>query len=172
MPGTESWLTLSDKQRAEIRQMIETYPPGAWYKVLAQERIPGVFAPVLKGKCDYAIVMVSNVTVASTVFVCNALRVDVKDGAIDQEPFGVAVIGDQPAQSGLFLHHGSWDGRTVRNVPPEFWGCVASSGVGNHYPFPELPPASFGSLSELKQTSHASAFKEIVERLANYRAGT
>jgi hypothetical protein len=170
MSDKESWIDLTSEHRKEISQIIEAHHAVAWYDVLPKEKIPHVFSPVLRGKCDHAVVMYSSTTTASTVFVCNAERVDQKASAIDQEPFGVAVLGNEPASCGLLLHHGSWVGRSVSSLPTEFWTAVASSGVGNHFPFPELPRNTSGPLSELSQGSHGGAFKEMVARLARWRS--
>ena len=33
--------------------------------------------------------------------------------AIDQEPFGFAIISGEVQASGCFIHHGNWEGRTT-----------------------------------------------------------
>ena len=177
MPNKESWIQLGPCQRDEIRQLIEQPPQvesqGAWYKVLRKDEIPSCFSSILKQKCDHAVVMVSDVSTAkdfgapaaATVVVCNAQRVDPKEKAIDQEPFGIAVIGDEPAPSGLLLHHGDWNGRTVSDLPEGFWKYVESSGVGDYFPFQKFPGGACGPLDDLRKTSHGMAFREVVGRL-------
>ncbi len=97
------------------------------------------------------------------MLVFNALRVDPKAGAIDQEPFGVAVLPSGASTGGMFLHHGNWEGRTA--PPPQgFWEVVIASGVGNY--FYSNPPSglTIGPL-ELLPHGHAEAFAAVVSRL-------
>ena len=159
MPNIESWVALDAKQREEVVKITQNAPdnvcPDAWYAVIRQEDIPSAFSPALQGKCDHAIVMVSgDVTGTSAVLVCNAQRVDSRASAIDQEPFGIAISGDDAAPSGLFLHHGGWEGRTESKLDQHFWRCVEASGIGDIFPFQELPPDSSGPLDDLRPTSH------------------
>ena len=170
MPDIESWVDLDAKQREELMKIIQDPPdnayPNAWYAVIPQEGIPSPFSPILQGKCDHAIVMVSaDVTGASAVLVCNAQRVDLKASAIDQEPFGIAVTGEDAAPAGLFLHHGGWEGRTESKLGEHFWQCVEESGIGNIFPFQDLPSDSSGPLDDLRPTSHGRAFRQVVDRL-------
>ena len=139
------------------------YDPG--YLVVPQSGIPAIFSSVLKGRCDSAVVMTSTGPYGTIIFVCNALRVDRNAAAIDHEPFGIALLSTGTAGSGVFLHHGSWDGRTRSDLPETFWQHVAASGVGNFFPTDHLPAVSTGPLRDLAGTSHGRAFQAVFQRL-------
>jgi hypothetical protein len=169
MSNKESWIQLSADQSREIKDLIGDHRNGAWYRVLPQEQIPGAFSSVLKSKCPLAVVMYSVTATASTVLVCNGLRYDERAQAIDQEPFGLAIVGDQPASQGLYLHHGSWPGRTTPIEHPDCWRRFASSGMADHFPLGQMPPNASGPLSELAQGSHGGALAEMEKHLAPWR---
>jgi hypothetical protein len=158
-----SWINLGSTQASELIALSKSieFEPG--YLVVSQSRIPTVFSPVLKSKCDSAVVMSSTGGNGTVIFVCNALRVDHKDLAIDQEPFGIALASTGAVESGVFLHHGNWSGRTTP-VPQEALDAFIASGLGNCCPGTRLP-SSTGPFSDLLGTSHESAFYKILEEL-------
>lgn len=161
-----SWTELDGNLESELRALKNSvnYDPG--YRVVPQSEIPGIFSLALKNKCNSAVVMTSTGAHGTVIFVCNALRVDRKAGAIDQEPFGIALLSSTGAAgSGVFLHHGNWEGRTSRGLPDQFWEQVAASGVGNFFPGNHLPLCSTGALSNLSGTSHGHAFLKVFETL-------
>jgi hypothetical protein len=67
---------------------------------------------------------------------------------------------------GCIIHHGKWPNRTA-SPPPEFWQALAASGLGNRYPFSELPLKAACPISELAVQSQHDAFKALDERLKN-----
>jgi len=177
MPDTTSWISLNAEQKEELKGLVSRPPDGvttgAYYRVLPQDEIPSVFPAAFREKCDHAVMMVSDVTegtrftgeaVASTVVVCNAQRVDTRAGAIDQEPFAIAVVGDEPAPSGVFVHHGSWEGRTETALARGFWDYVEESGVGDCFPFQDLPEGAAGPLDDLREAGHGSAFRTAIAK--------
>jgi hypothetical protein len=158
-----SWIKLNGDQASELFTLSKSIEFDPGYLVVPQSGIPSLFSPILKLKCDSAVVMSSTGDKGTVIFVCNALRVDHKDLAIDQEPFGIALLSTGAVESGLFLHHGNWHGRTTA-VPPQFWDDVAASGLGNCCPGTQLP-SSTGPFSDLAGTSHEQAFYNLFDEL-------
>jgi hypothetical protein len=115
---------------------------------MSSESLPAVFHAAFREKTDSALLIISGSPSSSTVLVFDALRVDKRAGAIDQEPFAVAVSGSEAPVSGVFVHHGSWMSRSFDPGEP-FWAAVSQSGVGNYYL--ANPPAnlSSGTLDQL-----------------------
>ncbi len=94
----------------------------------------------------------------------NGNRVDFKDNAIDQMPFGFISSGVTPTTNGCLVQHGDWHRRTV--YPPEnFWNYASISGIGNCFPLSELPGDKSGSISDLKIDSQKDAFYDLISEL-------
>jgi len=69
-------------------------------------------------------------------------------------------LSPRPASSsGVFVHHGEWQGRT-QPAPPGFWEEVEHYGIGDY--FFARPPAGqpSGSLDELP-AQHTGAFAAV-----------
>ena len=68
-----------------------------------------------------------------------------------------------PSASGVYLHHGKWEGRT-RPAPPGFWTEVSRSGVGTYYLSP--PPGGLreGTLVQLPKGDRG-AFDAVVRQI-------
>lgn len=159
-----SWITLTNKQIDELSALKDAMGNDPTYLIVPQEQIPSVY-DAFRQKLDSAVVM-SSTTPQGTVFVgINALRVDEKAHAIDQDPFGIAFLSTGPMPSGVFIHHGGWSGRTETKVPPGFWDVVLASGVGNQFPHTILPTNSTGPLSTLAGTSHDGALNAVFKKL-------
>ena len=139
-----------------------------WYRVISQEQIPSVFPEAFRAKMDHAVIMGSGDASGKVFLVCNCHRVDRKALAIDQEPFAVVFDSDMPSESGVFIHHGDWQGRTESEVPPEFWSHVDASGIGDYYPPPSLPPNSSGSLHDLASSSNLNAFSQSLKTMLRF----
>ena len=76
--------------------------------------------------------IVAPTSTGGTYLVTSTLRVDTKDQAIDQEPFGLIVHSTGASPMGMFLHHGDWEGRT--EYPPQrFRDEVSESGIGDYF---------------------------------------
>ena len=166
----DSWVTFDEDKRNQLYKLKDAvgYDPG--YLVVPQTSIPDVFHPVLRKKCSHGVVMTSTNASGTVIFVCNAFRIDQKEKAVDQEPFGVALTS-KVSPCGLFLHHGDFKNRTV-HVPEPFWETVVESGVGVFFPGNQLPVLSTGPLSNLAGTSNLPAFQTVFEKLrAAGRAG-
>src|SRR5579872_3050739 len=125
-----SWIPLTHEQKDEFSAIRDALGSDPRYFVVPQEKIPSVYSPIFREKLDSALIM-SSTGPQGTVFLgVNALRVDSKARAIDEEPFGVAILSTGHMESGVFLHHGDWPGRTRTVVPNGFWDAVVASGVG------------------------------------------
>jgi hypothetical protein len=165
MPNNPSFIPLTTDQADELKRLCPTDMSEPWFKVIPQEQIPGVFPPSFRAKMDHAVVMGSGNPSGRVYLVLNAHRVDLKASAIDQEPFGLVFDNGDPSDSGVFIHHGGWAGRTESGVPHEFWRYVATSGIGNYYPPPSLQPGSSGSLHDLEQKGNLNAFNQTLKML-------
>jgi hypothetical protein len=83
---------------------------------------------------------------------------------IDQQPFGFIFLSGSPPQSGGFLHHGNWSGRT-KPTSPQFQQAIEASGIGHCQPFNGLPSKPSGPISEL-ESSYQAAFKKLAASLS------
>jgi hypothetical protein len=165
MPNNRSFIPLTTAKAEELKSLFPQDTSEPWFKVIPKEQIPGVFPESFREKLDHAVVMGSGDVSGNVYLVLNARRVDLKASAIDEEPFGVVFDNGVPSESGVFIHHGDWDGRTESRVPPHFWEHVAASGIGNYYPPPSLLPNSSGSLHEIQTTSNLSAFNQTIKTM-------
>jgi len=155
------YIKLGREEQIEVEQLAEA--PG--WCIIPKEKIPKVFPEDFREKMDSAVIVASGTPAGVTYLMCNARRVDWKDRAIDQEPFGIVVLPAGASTGGMFIHHGDWEGRTM-HPPKEFWECVIASGAGNY--FCSNPPTgkTSGSLAELPP-GDKEAFERIIEKLKN-----
>jgi hypothetical protein len=165
MANKTSFIPLTSDKAVELQSLLPADPSIPWYSVIPQEKIPSVFPESFRSKLDHAVVMGSGDASGRIYLVINAQRVDIKASAIDQEPFGIVFDNGNPGQSGVFVHHGSWSGRTESSISPEFWEHVAASGVGNYYPPPSLPSGTSGQLNDLGTTSNIEAFNQTLKTM-------
>ena len=131
--------------------------------MLSQGSIPTVFPVDFREKLDSGVMIAAPTSSGGTYVVFNALRVDPRDRAVDQEPFAIIVHSTGAAASGMFLHHGDWEGRT-EHPSREFWSQVDDSGIGNF--FLANPPSglSSGTLDQLSD-GHREAFESAISYL-------
>jgi hypothetical protein len=148
------------------RAACEAICPVGEYRVVDQGGIPSFIPEDLRRKADGALIVASGSLSGNMMFMVNIHRVDQKVSAIDQEPFAIVFNGPTSALSGCIIHHGDWGNRTV-SPPQEFWSALAASGLGNCYPFSELPPNASGPIGELAVQSQHDAFKALNVRLKN-----
>ena len=130
--------------------------PTGEYRVLSPLSLPALIPDRLIQKVDSSVIAAFG-TQGGTVYMVNLNRVDHRAQAIDQQPFLLAFVGTLPVGSGVLVHHGNWTDRTIR-PPAEFWNHIQRSGLGAVWPLSTLPVHSAGSLSELRDFSHGSAF--------------
>lgn len=157
-----TWFNTSN----EIRSEWENICPVNEFRIIPPSELPPIIPAPLIEKTDSIFIVSSGSQYGQILYMANMHRVDYKDFAIDQQPFGVVFQGSKPATSGCLLHHGNWENRTV-HPPDEFWMALQSSGIGNLYPFSELPSTNMGNVSELKVTSQHAAFSKLVKTLKN-----
>lgn len=159
MAPKTNWISLTPEDQAEF----ERFVPLSGWRIVPQSELPGVFPTDFRAKIDSAFVIAQKTPTGGTYLVVNALRVDYKDKAIDQEPFGLIVHATGASSSGMFLHHGNWEGRT-EPPPPGFWIQISASGIGDY--FYTYPPASRreGTLDELPK-GHRQASEAVIFRI-------
>ncbi len=152
-------MALTSQQEDEIGGCVNS--PG--WRIVPQSELPSVFSDRFRGKIDSALLIAAPTSTGGTYLAYSANRVDYRDQAIDIEPFGLIVHSTGPSSSGVFLHHGDWEGRTV--VPPSgFWNDVAESGIGDY--FLSNPPEGLrqGTLDQLTP-GHRGAFDALVREI-------
>ena len=154
-----SWVRLSEAQRQELGDSI----PSSGWKIVPGSQLPGVFPESFRQKLDSAMLICAPTSTGGVYLAYSALRSDHKSQKIDMEPFGVMVHSTGPSSSGVFLHHGDWDGRT-EPPPDDFWNTTSRSGVGNY--FFSNPPEGLreGALSQLPK-GHSGAFEALIGTL-------
>jgi hypothetical protein len=104
-------------------------------------------------------------TSSSSIFlIFNGIRLDQKDNALDQEPFGIVINSTGASTYGIFIHHGDWPNRTTP-ITSEVQKILESTSLGNYFPLNEVPQSSSGSLTDLQNTSHERAFNKTIDRL-------
>ena len=130
--------------------------PGGHWKRVSPTVFEGILPDGLLVKSNAAVVMSSD-SGNATAFVTNLFRVEPDVGEIDQEPYILTFNHDHSESSGYFIHHGSWDGRTV-SPGSTFFDAVESSGIEHHYPYRVIPPGSSGLMSDLKLHPEAEGF--------------
>jgi len=145
LPETPSWYNLSSTQQDELVPLLPT--PGTW-RVMPGAELPSVFPPTLRTKIASALVIATPTSTGGTYLVFSAHRLDRPRSEIDIQPFALIVHSTGPAASGVYVQHGSWDGRT-RRPPAAFWDEVSSSGIGSY--FLTEPPTGVreGTLAQL-----------------------
>ena len=154
-----NWFSLSDDQQKELDEIV---PTSGW-RIIRGTDLPTVFADTFRAKVDSAVVVSAPTSTGGTYLAFSANRVDYKDQQIDIEPFGLIVHASGPSSSGVFLHHGDWEGRS-ESPPLEFWDVVAQSGIGDY--FHSNPPQGVreGTLEELPK-GHRGAFDALIREI-------
>ncbi|MFO0905846.1 MAG: hypothetical protein U0939_22755 [Pirellulales bacterium] len=168
MANKTSFIGVTEAQLYEIERLIPGDCSTPCYRAIRQQEIPSVFPKSFREKMDHAVVMASGTRDGRVVVVINAQRVDEKDKAIDQEPFGVVLHTGNPATSGIYIHHGNWEGRTKQVTIPKFWSHVRASGIGDFFPPPGLQPGDAGELEKLNGSSNMRAFSSVIDKLIDF----
>lgn len=89
---------------------------------------------MLLERSDSIFIMASGTNAGTAYYMLNLNRVDFRAGAVDQQPFGIAFLGDIPAPSGVFVQHGNWGGRTSRRLRRSGRALQPADSVGTaHY---------------------------------------
>lgn len=143
------------------------HAPG--WRVVAGSELPSVFPERFRAKIDSALIIAAPTSTGGTYLAFSANRVDLKARALDIEPFGVIVHSTGPGQSGVFIHHGTWETRS--HCPPDaFWTAVLQSGASQYFLANPPTDRSVGSLTELPK-GHAGAFEAIVREIRGREDG-
>ena len=122
-----------------------------------------IFPSRFRSRLDSAI-MVSTPTSTGGIYLAySASRVDFKDRKIDIEPFGLVLHSSGPDASGVFLHHGDWEGRT-QPPPASFWDAMSESRICDY--FYSNPPEGLrdGGIEQLP-LGHRGAFDAIIRTI-------
>ena len=159
MPPKPSWFSLTTTQQREL----EAYARMPGWRILSKESLPTVFPPTFRRKLDSGVLIAGPTSSGGTYLVCNALRVDARARAIDQEPFAVIVHTAGASTAAMFLHHGTGPRRT-QPPPPGFWEQVAESGVGNYFLVNPPSGTTGGTLDQLP-ADHRAAFDSAISHV-------
>ena len=155
------WIEIPEESKNE---WIELCPPNH-YRYVRPDDLPLPIPDDLKRKCNNAVLIASGEVGGSVVYyMANLNRYDTNSCAIDQEPFGFAIISGEVQASGCFIHHGNWEGRTTV-LSGELLTNIQNQ-IGRICPIHDIPEESFGQLHELdKSNINFRAFEEIVKKL-------
>jgi len=139
------------------QQVTEICPLNGFVAV-NPDKIPLALPAGLLDKCIKAVVVGSG-DVTNAVYMVNFLRADTGNNAVDQEPLIIAYhSGDTGVDlTAGFIHHGSWEGRTVY-PGTGFFQAIEGSGISEYYPYVGVPDKEQGNISELAPDSHKQAF--------------
>jgi hypothetical protein len=155
-----NWFNVQNEQRAKW----ESLCPVGEYRILPSSVLAGVLPNELINQYANVFIMASGTSSGNVYYMANGNRLDQKDGAIDQMPFGFGFVGNDPIASGTLIQHGNWDERSTY-PPKEFWLQVESSGFSNYFPSTEMPAKPSGKITDLKIASQEYAFRTIVNAL-------
>ena len=154
-----SWFQLSPVQYSELSLVV----PSSTWRLIPQAELPSVFPPTFRQKIDSAIMVSTPTSTGGLYLAYSAHRVDFKARQIDIEPFGLVVHSSGQGTSGVFLHHGDWEGRTAP-PPADFWDAVTETQLGDY--FLSNPPAGLraGSIQQLPR-GHRGAFESVIKEI-------
>jgi hypothetical protein len=158
-----SWVSIDDESRSEWEKLC----PIGEYRVIQAEDVPPIVPAPLVEKGHSFLVMASGSPTGTAIYMVNTNRLDTKDRAIDQEPFGLAFVGNNPVYSGCFIHHGTWEGRT-RSVPKGFIDGISSSTLDESYCVTSIPNEPAGKIEDLSVDSQQKAFQHLLDKLTPY----
>jgi len=146
----------------EDRTKWEALCPSGEYRIYPGTVLSGLLPDALISQYNSVFIMASGILSGNVYYMVNGNRVDYRDNAIDQMPFGLAFVGDGPIPSGCLIQHGDWDDRTTY-PPQEFWDLVTLSGTNSYYPLSEIPVNPVGKITDLSIDSQNEAFGKLVE---------
>jgi hypothetical protein len=158
------WFNVRDERLKEWSD----FCPAGQFRLTMPDRLPGPLPTSLTKKYDSVLVTAAQDDACTTYFVLNGHRIDEKDRAVDQQPFGLAFENVVPAPSGCLIQHGDWPGRTTY-PPQQFWNGLKEHGQGLCQPFTELPKKSSGRLDSLTVPSQLAAQRLVIGELKAFR---
>ncbi|MCK4302846.1 MAG: hypothetical protein KAY24_01255 [Candidatus Eisenbacteria sp.] len=162
-----SWIPI----RTETRRAWEEVCPVGEYRVIQASDVPSVIPSALVDKGHSFLIMASVSTSGPAYYMVNINRLDIKDRAIDQEPLGLAFVGEDPVASGCFIHYGTWDGRT-RAIPQGFLDAITASSLDSCHAVTSIPSEPAGKISDLQISSQRTAFRRLVGQLQQFTTYT
>ena len=166
----------SSLQEEDARKWEELCPTGEFRVMSPNEfknMLPDALPDKLVSKYDSVLVIASGISLGGgadvVCYMANGNRVDFKDNAIDQMPFGFILSrAGLLLPSGCLIQHGDWEERTAK-PPEEFWDYALESGIGHCFPIQELPEQQAGTIDDIKiQSQHdalADLFTELKRRI-------
>ena len=132
--------------------------PENEYRVVTASELPTGTPAALKQKSVRVVVMSSGDNANNrSVVVANFIRHDRHGMALDQEPLILVFDHEKQTTTGAFIHHGNWDGRTVK-LNSTVVLALENSGLTAHFPTVGIPGQPAGSLTELKAHPQGHAF--------------
>lgn len=155
-----NWFNIQNEQRTKWENLCRV----GEYRILPSSALSGILPDELINQFVNVFIMASGTSSGNVYYMANGNRLDQKDGAIDQMPFGLGFVGNDPIASGTLIQHGNWDGRSTY-PPDEFWLQVESSEFSNCFPSSEMPTETSGKITDLKIESQEHAFRYIVNAL-------
>jgi hypothetical protein len=165
-----SSVPISSSEREEFEHIARDVGSESGYVRLSTGEIPSAIPLSLRSKLTGAMMMWEQSTDGSVYLIFNGVRLDAKDNTLDQEPFGVAVNSSGADSSGVFIHHGDWEGRTVE-LSTASSNLLESTSLGQYFPLVHFPDASSGPLSDLAKTSHEGAFNRMMAHFLGSTGG-
>ena len=133
-------------------------PQGYYCRCLVNE-LPPFFASGLLGKIPCVDLINSG-----PLFAVILNRLDGTE--IDQQPFAFVFASGSLPQSGGFIQHGNWSGRTMP-AAPDFLSGIPKSGIANSQPVSGLTVTLAGPVAALDPVRQAAFAK-----LASYMSGS
>lgn len=135
-----------------------TLCPENQYRVVSAAALPTGTPNSLKEKSVQVVLMSSGDTTNNcSVMVANFIRHDRLDVALDQEPWILVFDHSKQTSTGAFIHHGNWDGRTVK-LDPQVRFALETSGLTAHFPSVGIPAQTEGLLADLEAHPQGKAF--------------
>jgi hypothetical protein len=162
--------SLTSTQQTEFEDLAQRLRTESGYKWLSSDDLPTAIPRSLRDKIPSALLMWDRTATGGTFIVCNGIRLDDKDDALDQHPFGLAILSSGASTAGIFIDHGNWSGRTIP-ITPDVRQVLESTSLGRYFPLGEVPQASSGPLSDLSGTSHEGAFRAVIRNLLSGSTG-
>jgi hypothetical protein len=147
---------------ASAIEMLGNACPAGQFLVRRATDLPAGIPPAYLSKVAFAVVMHS-ISAGSHLIAVNFLRIDAKDGAIDQDLYGACFPVSGGCTTAGILLHGSWADRTIR-LGSTFFTSTASAASTN-YPTRCMPAVASGALTMLSSTPHLQAFSAIAPYL-------
>ena len=160
-----NWISIDDEKRSDW----EAICPVGEYRVIQPKDVPSIIPRELVDKGHSFLVMAFSSPNGTVIYMVNINRIDKKERAIDQEPCGIAFVGNEPVHSGCFIHHGNWKGRT-RYIPEEFIDVVSGTALAACYSVTSIPSDPIGKIKDLEISSQRDALHQLMETIRPYTA--